>query len=151
MTARENIRGSCYSFGDGCPILNVFLMTRFKDMTLSSWDPKRYLVRLLTRLGLLMTHTGDVMMGAIASQITSLTFVYSIGASHPSSLRPLFYRVLKQNHMVVAYFPWYFTRRPAWKPRPRRGSGFHPGSPSEVSWKICNKKCGFVFIPRLYP
>ena len=21
--------------------------------------------------------------------------------------------------MVVAYFPWYFTRRPAWKPRPR--------------------------------
>ena len=58
---------------------------------------------------------------------------------------------LKQNHMVVAYFPWYFTRRPAWKPRPRRGSGFHAGSPSEVSWKICNNKCGFVFIPRLYP
>ena len=28
---------------------------------------------------------------------------------------------LKQNHMVVAYFPWYFTRRPAWKPLPRRG------------------------------
>ena len=59
--------------------------------------------------------------------------------------------VLKQNHMVVAYFPWYFTRRPAWKPRPQRGSGFHAGSPSEVSWKICNNKCGFVFIPRLYP
>ena len=59
--------------------------------------------------------------------------------------------ILKQNHMVVAYFPWYFTRRPAWKPRPRRGSGFHAGSPSEVSWKICNNKCGFVFIPRLYP
>ena len=58
---------------------------------------------------------------------------------------------LKQNRMVVAYFPWYFTRRPAWKPRPRRGSGFHAGSPSEVSWKICNNKCGFVFIPRLYP
>ena len=60
-------------------------------------------------------------------------------------------RILKQNHMVVAYFPWYFTRRPAWKPRPRRGSGFHAGSPSEVSWKICNNKCGFVFIPHLYP
>ena len=59
--------------------------------------------------------------------------------------------ILKQNHMVVAYFPWYFTRCPAWKPRPRRGSGFHAGSPSEVSWKICNNKCGFVFIPRLYP
>ena len=58
---------------------------------------------------------------------------------------------LKQNHMAVAYFPWYFTRRPAWKPRPRRGSGFHAGSASEVSWKICNNKCGFVFIPRLYP
>ena len=60
-------------------------------------------------------------------------------------------RSLKQNHMAVAYFPWYFTRRPAWKPRPRRGSGFHAGSASEVSWKICNNKCGFVFIPRLYP
>ena len=59
--------------------------------------------------------------------------------------------IIKQNHMVVAYFPWYFTRRPAWKPRPRRGSGFHAGSPCEVSWKICNNKCGFVFIPRLYP
>ena len=59
--------------------------------------------------------------------------------------------VIKQNHMVVAYFPWYFTRRPAWKPRPQRGSGFHAGSPSEVSWKICNNKYGFVFIPRLYP
>ena len=58
---------------------------------------------------------------------------------------------IKQNHMAVAYFPWYFTRRPAWKPRPRRGSGFHAGSASEVSWKICNNKCGFVFIPRLYP
>ena len=58
---------------------------------------------------------------------------------------------LKQNHMAVAYFPWYFTRRSAWKPRPRRGSGFHAGSASEVSWKICNNKCGFVFIPRLYP
>ena len=63
----------------------------------------------------------------------------------------LIHRTLKQNHMAVAYFSWYFTRRPAWKPRPRRGSGFHAGSPSEVSWKICNNKCGFVFIPRLYP
>ena len=52
--------------------------------------------------------------------------------------------------MVVAYFPWYFMRRPAWKPRPRGGSGFHAGSPSEVSWKICNNKCGFAFVPRLW-
>ena len=55
--------------------------------------------------------------------------------------------ILKQNRMVFAYFLWYFTRRPAWKPRPRRGSGFHAGSPSEVSWKICNNKCGFCFYP----
>ena len=68
-----------------------------------------------------------------------------------NELKLIFAGILKQNRMVVAFFPWYFTRRPAWKPRPRRGSGFHTGSPSEVSWKICNNKCGFVFIPRLYP
>ena len=46
------------------------------------------------------------------------------------------HNVLKQNHMVFAYFPWYFTRRPAWKPRPRRGSGFHAGSPI-LSHAVC--------------
>ena len=42
-------------------------------------------------------------------------------------------QIIKQNHMAVAYFPWYFTRRPAWKPRPRRGSGFHASG----SWFPC--------------
>ena len=56
---------------------------------------------------------------------------------------------MKQNQIVVKYIPLYFTRRPAWKTRP--AGGFHVGSPSEVIWKIFNYKCGFVFIPRLFP
>ena len=54
--------------------------------------------------------------------------------------------MLKQNHMVVEYFPSYFTRRRVWKPRPRRESGFNAGSPSEVTRKTFNHICGFVFI-----
>ena len=59
--------------------------------------------------------------------------------------------IVKQHHMVVEYFPCYFRRRSAWKPWPRKGSGFHAGSPSEATRKIFNYKCGFVFIPHLCP
>ena len=59
--------------------------------------------------------------------------------------------IVKQHHMVVEYFLCYFTRHSAWKPWPRKGSGFHAGSPSEVTRKIFNCKCGFVFIPHLCP
>ena len=51
--------------------------------------------------------------------------------------------MIKQNHMIVTYFPWHFARRPPLKPRPRRGSGFHAGSLSEVTWRICNNKLCF--------
>ena len=39
---------------------------------------------------------------------------------------------------VVAYFPWYFTRRPGMETTPPSGSWFPCWAPREVSWKICN-------------
>ena len=53
------------------------------------------------------------------------------GSQGNSNQQPWYWPTFKQKHIVVKYFPCYFTRRPARKPRPRRESGFHAGSPSE--------------------
>ena len=62
---------------------------------------------------------------SLSSQKTShsspvwVVFCENFGENWPCYSGTAPHWILKQNHMVVAYFPWYFTRRPAWKPRPR--------------------------------